>query len=107
MCAVVGDEHGAVSQKQESNRPAPNFFTLRIEHPPGQKIIVTTDRFSILETNANDLVSGAFVAVPGTMQCHKSVTTIFRWEHPSFIKGQSKNCRVGLDQYVARQRFLH
>ena len=41
-----------------------NFATVFIKHPASQKVVVSSNRLSVFETNANDLVTSAFGSVP-------------------------------------------
>src|ERR1700730_19015927 len=105
--AVVGDQHRAISQYQQSNRPAPDVTTVLIEHPTRQKIVVAAHGFSILETNANELVAGSFGAIPRSMQGHENIALVFLREHFAFVKDQAQNRRMRLDQDITRNRFLN
>src|SRR5438552_18830070 len=74
--------------------------------PANDEILVAARGFFATEMHADDLVAGSLRAVPGAMQRHEGIATIFRRKHIAIVKCQAKSGGVSLDEHVGSYSFF-
>src|SRR5687767_4006769 len=74
VAAIVGDEQRAVRQLEQPDRAAPGFLLIVVTRDePGQEILRWSDRFAVLEGDADDAVASQRGSVDGSMQRDESM----------------------------------
>src|SRR5258708_27719581 len=97
-CAVVADQHRAVSEHEDADGPAPSLAVHLAQHPAGEEIVVATGGAAVLHRDADDLVAGAPGAVPRSVQGDEEVAAKLRREHRAIVEGDAERGGVRLDQ---------
>src|SRR5207248_11390220 len=68
FAAVIGDQQRAVGEHEQAGGSAPDASAGLVRHPPGDEIVVSAGRMTVLEWNADDFVARAARAVPRAVQ---------------------------------------
>ena len=76
-----------------------------VDDKAGDKVLVLAGRHSVLEANADHLITGAFGPVPGAMLGCEPITAIFRRKRSAVVECQPKRRRVRLYEYVGNGDF--
>src|SRR5438128_1008849 len=74
--------------------------------PASDEILVAARGFFATEMHADNLVAGSLRAVPGAMQRHEGIATIFRRKYIAIVKCQAESGGVSLDEHVGNYSFL-
>src|SRR5258708_34303412 len=96
--AVFGEQQRAVMRDRDANGPSPHRGI--IDDKAGDKILVFAGGDAVLETNADDLVAGAFRPVPRAMFGREPIAAIFAWKRAAIVECEPQRGRVRLDQDV-------
>src|SRR5690348_3049561 len=73
--AVFRDQEGSIMGHGYAHRPAPN--ALIIDDKARHEVIVFTRRDAVVQSHANDFVTGARGAIPRAVQSNEGIATIF------------------------------
>src|SRR5690242_8305092 len=76
---VIGDDEAAIRSQRDAGRAAPAFA--RGILPPGDEVR-GGHRLAVLEIDTQQLGSGRWFAVPGTMLRHDEITVEILWRVP-------------------------
>ncbi len=95
---VLGDQQCPVLVDGHADRAAPDLRI--VDHEAGGEILVFAGRRAVLHDHADDLVAGAFGAVPGAVFGGENVAAVLRRELRRVIERHAERGRMGLDEHV-------
>ncbi len=82
--SVVTNEKRAVIGNGDPDRATPDLAIRRDK--AGEEVLILAGSLAMIHGDANDLISGEFVAVPGAVFGGKNLTPIFRRKLGPFVK---------------------
>src|SRR6266508_1575066 len=103
VAAVVGDEEGAVLRDGYADGASPDVSFRR--HEAGQEVLVLSRRDAVPEGDADDLVSGALLPVPGAVLSGEDVAGVFGGKLASRVEDHLERSGVRLEEDVGYERL--
>src|ERR1700752_3449911 len=96
--AVLRYQQRAVVRDRNPDGPAPDLAV--VDDKAGDEILVFAGRRTVLEADADYLVTGPLRAVPGAVLGRERIAAIFRREIVTFVESEPQRSRMRLDQHI-------
>src|SRR5260370_16133324 len=102
--SVVGDEERAIGGHRYAHRPGPDLAVGR--RKAGDKILVGAGGLTVFHGHADDFITRAVRAVPGTVLRCENLALVFGRELIAFVEGDFQRRIVWLQEHVGNNDFI-
>src|SRR6266568_2856449 len=102
--AVVGDEQRTIAAYGNTDRPSPDIAVVGCE--AGQKVLIFSCGFSLLEWHADHFIARALTPVPGAVFGGEDIPVIFAGELVALVENHFQRRKMRLKKDVGGYYFV-